>query len=219
MEPEYSDLAKIVGATILFAVTWAGSVAFVYWDAARRGLPLIKIHAWTGVAALAPFLGLTVYLIFRILSLIFSLINPLLNRKPGWVTIPKQPSGKWTPLPTLVAADLGKETIAMPAAGGKIETTSWMLIIEGGPEKEKEWKINTFPIRIGRGNQVDVSLDNDLGVSRVHSEIYEKEGTLFIRDMASTHGTQVNGKQIKEKRLVSGDKIQLGLTALHIISV
>jgi hypothetical protein len=213
---DYSDLAKIVGAALLFAVTWAASVAFVYWDAARRELPILKIHTWTAAAALAPFIGFALYLVFRLLGLIFSLLNRFFNRKPVRVTVPKQPSKKWTPLPTLAASDFGSGTIAMPAAGITRERRRWKLVILSGAEKGKEFPLDSFPVRFGRGSLVDVSLDMDLGVSREHCEIYEKESSLVLRDLGSTHGTQVNGKPVIEKPLVSGDTIQLGLTVFEL---
>ncbi len=61
-----------------------------------------------------------------------------------------------------------------------------------------------------------IGLDDDLGVSRQHAEIYDQAGVLRIRDLKSTHGTQVNGFSIDDKSLDPGDQIRIGASTLKI---
>jgi hypothetical protein len=65
-------------------------------------------------------------------------------------------------------------------------------------------------IVIGRQAQCDLSLqDND--VSRAHAEVSFEEGQYMLRDLGSTNGTFLNGKEISEPTpLTPGDKIEVG---------
>jgi putative nucleotidyltransferase with HDIG domain len=80
-------------------------------------------------------------------------------------------------------------------------------------------------VLIGRprpGGQVtpDLDLSPDLTVSRPHACIWiEAEGRYWIEDIGSTHGTLLNGDEIKEQgrlRLQAGDEIRIGETLLRI---
>lgn len=222
MLPEISDLVKIVVAALLFAVGWAASVGLVYWDTSRRGLPLIKIHAWTAAAALAPFFGFGIYIFIRFLGLLFSMIRGVFRQKPVQTTLLKQPVRKLVSLPTLAASDLSIRTLLNSPVHTKNQpekTAQWEFAVCSGPGTGKVFRIEELPLIIGRGSQAGISLVEDLGVSREHARIYQKEGILFIRDLNSTHGTLLNGEQVEDERLTSGDRLQIGLTELQIEKV
>jgi pSer/pThr/pTyr-binding forkhead associated (FHA) protein len=89
-----------------------------------------------------------------------------------------------------------------------------ILTIQSGPAAGKDFTLHRFPICIGRGPDAGVRLDEDRSVSRRHAEIYEKAGRLHIRDLDSTHGTQVNGNWTSDQPLEPGDEIQLGSSTL-----
>src|SRR5215510_1921554 len=65
---------------------------------------------------------------------------------------------------------------------------------------------------IGRRSANDLQLTGT-DVSRDHAEILRSDGHYLIRDRGSRCGTYVNGAQVTEKRLVHGDRIQVGRTA------
>jgi serine phosphatase RsbU (regulator of sigma subunit) len=65
---------------------------------------------------------------------------------------------------------------------------------------------------IGRRSANDLQLTGT-DVSRDHAEILRSDGNYLIRDRGSRCGTYVNGAQVTERRLVHGDKIQVGRTA------
>jgi DNA-binding SARP family transcriptional activator len=50
----------------------------------------------------------------------------------------------------------------------------------------------------------------DNRVSRRHAEIDAREGSCFVRDLASTNGTAVNGEAVIEQQLRDGDVISFG---------
>lgn len=54
-------------------------------------------------------------------------------------------------------------------------------------------------------------------MSRQHAVILFYAPDFFIKDLASTNGTYLNDKPIKQARLKSGDKIQMGQTIFEFI--
>ena len=75
--------------------------------------------------------------------------------------------------------------------------------------------INKLPAALGRNPDADVRLD-DSWVSRIHCEISEISGNLLVRDLGSTNGTLVNGKQVNESHLLPGDFLTVGLTIFRV---
>ncbi|MDE9364397.1 DUF3662 and FHA domain-containing protein [Luteipulveratus sp. YIM 133132] len=72
---------------------------------------------------------------------------------------------------------------------------------------------------IGRDDDADIILD-DPGISRHHSEIrVTHDGphlVVTLKDLGSTNGTFVNGDPISSARLLDGDRITVGRTAMTI---
>ncbi len=83
------------------------------------------------------------------------------------------------------------------------------LVVVGGDAKEKEVSLN-LPTVIGRGKDVTLTLPHAL-VSRQHTEIFEKDGWLFVKDLGSLNGTYVNNRRIKEpQKLLPNHLLTLG---------
>ena len=73
------------------------------------------------------------------------------------------------------------------------------LVVVGGDAKSKEVQLK-LPTVIGRGREgVSLTLPHKL-VSRKHTELFENDGTLFVRDLGSLNGTYVNSQRINEPR-------------------
>ena len=70
-------------------------------------------------------------------------------------------------------------------------------------------------IVLGRILSADVRID-DPRVSRIHALIEVRNGNVLITDLASSHGTFVNGKKVVESKLAFGDKIKLGHVEIKI---
>ena len=72
------------------------------------------------------------------------------------------------------------------------------LVVVGGEAKTKELQLK-LPTTIGRGREgVTLTLPHKL-VSRKHTELFEQEGQLFVKDLGSLNGTYVNNKRIAER--------------------
>jgi EAL domain-containing protein (putative c-di-GMP-specific phosphodiesterase class I) len=77
--------------------------------------------------------------------------------------------------------------------------------------------IEQCPFRIGRAETADLRVES-VQVSREHAEIFERHGMWLVRDLGSTNGTHVNGKQVKETLLSDGDILQVAETELTFIA-
>jgi hypothetical protein len=76
------------------------------------------------------------------------------------------------------------------------------------------YDINQSVIRIGRGESMDVVIDN-VSVSRRQAEIREEGGSWTLRDLGSSNGTFLNGQRVTaDQALRAGDEITLGKFSL-----
>jgi pSer/pThr/pTyr-binding forkhead associated (FHA) protein len=83
------------------------------------------------------------------------------------------------------------------------------LVVVGGDAKAKEVSLK-LPTVIGRGKDVTLTLPHAL-VSRKHTEIFEKDGWLFVKDLGSLNGTYVNNRRIKDpQKLLPNHLLTLG---------
>ena len=71
--------------------------------------------------------------------------------------------------------------------------------------------VESFPVELGRGAEVAVRID-DRWLSRRHCRLDVEGGVVQVRDMASRHGTFVNGEPVGECQLLPGDELCIGLT-------
>jgi pSer/pThr/pTyr-binding forkhead associated (FHA) protein len=80
---------------------------------------------------------------------------------------------------------------------------------------DREIFLERFPVVLGRGPNAGIRLQDDW-VSRVHCEISERNGTLFMRDLGSTNGSEINGRKAAESPLMPGDELGLGVTTFLV---
>ena len=71
-------------------------------------------------------------------------------------------------------------------------------------------------VKIGRSDENDVVLKNDLNISRNHCEIFQDdEENIFLTDLESANGCFVNGKKVNGSiMLKTNDIVKLGTTVL-----
>lgn len=83
------------------------------------------------------------------------------------------------------------------------------LVVVGGDAKKAEVHLK-LPTIIGRGKEAGLTVPHAL-VSRRHTEIFEREGQLFVRDLGSLNGTYVNNTRIEtEQPLEPNQLLTLG---------
>ena len=71
-------------------------------------------------------------------------------------------------------------------------------------------------VKIGRSDENDIVLKNDLNISRNHCEIFQDdEGNIFLTDLESANGCFVNGKKVNGSIMIkTNDIVKLGTTVL-----
>ncbi len=77
----------------------------------------------------------------------------------------------------------------------------------------QRWFLPEKELTVGRGKTADVQIQDERA-SRKHFIVTSRDGGYFIRDLNSTNGTWVNGRQVDETRLRPTDKIRVGETIL-----
>lgn len=82
-------------------------------------------------------------------------------------------------------------------------TESFTLVLD-----DREITLTQPRITVGRSLDNDIVLD-DPSVSRRHAVLVYQHGHYTLRDLNSTHGTQVNGQLIREAVLHDGDQLKL----------
>lgn len=89
------------------------------------------------------------------------------------------------------------------------------LTITSGEMEGQKVELDQDDITIGRSDQNSLSLD-DPAISGKHC-LVKKEGNKYtLKDLNSTNGTRLNGRNIVEVRLKPGDIIMLGAIELTI---
>lgn len=217
---EFFDLIQIAGITALLSLLWAGSIAFTYWDLHRRSSAGGNTTLWLLLVVLLPLVGFAIYLSAKILRALLPSGHTETPLRPRRETALKRPIAPRGTTSTILASDLTAQTVlnheeVSPARSDR-QTSSpkYIFTVTNGVDLGKEFIVEKLPVYIGRDSDSLILLSGDLGVSRKHAEIYEREATIRIRDLKSAHGTQVNGQRIDEKNLASGDRIQVGRTIL-----
>ena len=89
------------------------------------------------------------------------------------------------------------------------------VAVLGGAADGLEVTLNHFPVTLGREGNPAVPI-RDRWASRHHCQLFERAGELYVRDLASKHGTIVNSSPVDECRLHEGNRVLVGLTALLI---
>jgi pSer/pThr/pTyr-binding forkhead associated (FHA) protein len=97
-----------------------------------------------------------------------------------------------------------------PFPHDELETGQALLLVKRGPNAGSTFLLDQGTTTVGRSTEGDVFLD-DVTVSRKHA-IFERraDGVWFVRDVGSLNGTYVNGEQVDETKLASGDEVQIG---------
>jgi sigma-B regulation protein RsbU (phosphoserine phosphatase) len=85
--------------------------------------------------------------------------------------------------------------------------TTPVLVVDGSRESQRE--ISHAPYTVGRQPGSDILLE-DAFVSRKHAEIVYENGSFYIVDQGSKHGTYLNGAPVKRHKLSNNDAVHFG---------
>lgn len=88
-----------------------------------------------------------------------------------------------------------------------------LVVLKGGT-KVRDIKLR-LPTIVGRGRNCSLQLPHPL-VSRQHCEIFEADGRLIVRDLASLNGTFLNDQKVTECEAPSGSKLTIGVVTFRI---
>ena len=97
-----------------------------------------------------------------------------------------------------------------PFPDDELQPGQALLLVKRGPNAGSTFLLDADETPAGRNPESAVFLD-DITVSRQHATIERRgPGTWFVRDGGSLNGTYVNGEQVDETKLASGDEVQIG---------
>lgn len=101
-----------------------------------------------------------------------------------------------------------------PVSAGSSDRGQWLVRAQGAVWRRR--RVSEFPVgrrqlTLGRGRSCAVRV-NDPHVAPVHAVLLRKPRRgVYLRDLASDHGTFVNGERVREEvLLMDGDRIRLG---------
>jgi len=113
---------------------------------------------------------------------------------------------------------MNNETIPFEESLFINQNAKYILSILNDDIKSSSWLLTNGIHKIGRLSDKEIILD-DVTVSRNHAYISVDDDLLTINDEGSTNGIFVNGEIIKESKLYSGTRIQIGKFFLIVSSV
>lgn len=236
MSERLTSFFILLGGALTLLALWYLSVMFVRRDTRRRAMGAVERRAWIAAAALLPLIGFALYLFTHLLRGYLNVVPEAEDEgritavKPRPVDWPAEiPQTSGDTFGGAEAASAGAEAYqneqTVPAAalaGGPGEKTEvvphrplrgrYLLVASQGPYAGQQFDFRRLPLRLGRGGDANIALDDDLNVSRSHAELYAANGSLRIRDLGSTHGTQVNGVPVADQAVQPGDRISIGGT-------
>lgn len=92
-----------------------------------------------------------------------------------------------------------------------------VLVVNRGPNEGTAFTLTPPVVKIGRGPDQEVFLD-DITVSRKHAELRAQPEGWQLVDLGSLNGTYVNRSAVQEVTLASGDEIQIGKYRFRFMS-
>ena len=110
-------------------------------------------------------------------------------------------------LPTTEAEDEAHEEFPFP--NDELEPGQALLLVKRGPNAGSTFLLAAETTTVGRDPGSAIFLD-DVTVSRKHAVVERRADEWFVKDTGSLNGTYVNGEQINETKVATGDEVQIG---------
>ncbi len=102
------------------------------------------------------------------------------------------------------------DNVEFPFPEDELEPGQALLLVKRGPNAGSTFLLDSDSSTVGRNTASDVFLD-DITVSRSHAFFDRRaDRAWFVRDAGSLNGTYVNGEQVDETKLATGDQVQIG---------
>ena len=103
-----------------------------------------------------------------------------------------------------------EENVDFPFPDDELEPGQALLQVKRGPNAGSTFLLEADSTTVGRSTDSGVFLD-DITVSRAHATFERRaSGEWFLHDAGSLNGTYVNGEQVDETKLATGDQVQIG---------
>jgi pSer/pThr/pTyr-binding forkhead associated (FHA) protein len=80
-----------------------------------------------------------------------------------------------------------------------------------------EFSRDQFPIKVGRSRDMDLRIQLDKMVSRIHCTFRFEDDKLMVRDEGSKHGIIIDGKRVLDAEIPTGTIVALGLTRFRVV--
>ena len=90
------------------------------------------------------------------------------------------------------------------------------LVVTAGPRKGSEFALISPVTTIGRALENGICIP-DVSMSRRHSRLERRGSAWLVLDEGSGNGTCVNGKAARRRKLLHGDEIAMGDTAVRFV--
>lgn len=94
------------------------------------------------------------------------------------------------------------------------EQKEWQLVANGDWLKGQVFPLAAHTI-LGRDSECDITIPGT-HLSRQHAEIAISGNKLLVKDLGSSNGTFVNGKQVTDAELEPGDQIQFDVLTFTV---
>jgi pSer/pThr/pTyr-binding forkhead associated (FHA) protein len=109
----------------------------------------------------------------------------------------------------LTEAAGGETRIDASAIVAELAPGTALLVATRGPNVGARFLLDRDVVTVGRHPDSDIFLD-DITVSRRHAEFRRDGHAFWVHDVGSLNGTYVNGQQTDDRRLDTGDEVQIG---------
>lgn len=99
-----------------------------------------------------------------------------------------------------------------------MENTATELLVTAGPLEGQRFSVTEAGIRLGRSSSCEISI-SDPSLSRNQCLFELRDGAVYVTDLASANGTEVNGEQlgVSSRALKGGDRVQAGDSELMLV--
>lgn len=90
------------------------------------------------------------------------------------------------------------------------------LLVTEGPAKGARFTPTEAGLKLGRASSCDIAI-TDPSLSRNHCLFELRDESVWVTDLASANGTEVNGEPVTEKELSLGDRVVVGDSAVVLV--